>query len=211
MEKATVQDTKILAYLRVSTDKQDLLKQHHEVLEYARRKRIFVDDFIEVQASSRKVAKSRRIEELMERLDAGDTLIVSELTRLGRSLGEIVALVDELVRRKIRFISIKDGIRIEGNGEKDLQTTIQVAMFALFAEVERKLISERTKAGLAAVRAKGKRLGRPKGSLGNSRLDGKEGLILEDLKYGVSKAAIARKHGVSRTTLYSFIRTRDIG
>ena len=201
---------KVIAYVRVSTDKQDLDKQKLEILDYAYRDNMTVDDFIEVTASTRKVAKARRIDELMQKLNTGDTLIVAELTRLGRSLGEITTLVDELVKRKIRLITIKEGIDLKPNGTKDLRSTVMVGMFGLFAEVERALISERTKAGLAAVKAQGKRLGRPKGSLGKSKLDGKEDLILEDLKYGVAKAAIARKHGVSRTTLLSFLRSRNL-
>ena len=85
-----------------------------------------------------------------------------------------------------------------------------VALFALFAEVERDLISERTKEGLAKARANGKRLGRPKGSLGKSRLDGKEGEIRHLLSIGVSKASIAKITGVSRPTLYDFLKTRTL-
>ena len=99
---------------------------------------------------------------------------------------------------------------IDIDGKKDMQTKVMVTMFTLFAEIERDLISERMKQGLAAARAKGRLLGRPKGSLGKSKLDGKEQIIQDELKYGVAKAAIARKLGVSRTTMVNFIKTREL-
>ena len=199
---------KSLAYLRISTGKQDLDNQKLEILEYARKNGFGIDDFFEIEMSSRKTQKKRRIDELLSVLQEGDLLIVSELSRLGRSVGQVVTLVDTLVKSKIRLTSIKEGIQI--NGKKDMQTKIMVTMFSLFAEMERDLISERTKQGLRAARAKGKRLGRPKGSLGKSRLDDREETIKGELKYGVAKAAIARKLGVSRTTMVNFIKTRKL-
>ena len=115
----------------------------------------------------------------------GDRLLVSELSRLGRSLGQVIQIVDTLVHRNIRFIAIKEGI--EFDGQQDLQTKVMIALFGLFAEVERDLISERTKEGLAAAKAQGKLLGRPKGALGKSRLDGKEQDIRVLLGKKVSK------------------------
>ena len=103
---------------------------------------------------------------------------------------------------------MKENIRIEG--KRDIQTKVMTTLFALFAEVERDLISERTRAGLAKARASGRKLGRPKGSLGVSRLSGKEDDIRRFLELGVSKTAIAKLTGVSRTTLYSFMSTRGL-
>lgn len=199
-----------LAYLRVSTDKQELAAQKLEILSYANQHSLTVDDFLEIQISSRKSTTHRRIDELFGLLRPGDTLIVAELSRLGRSVSQIVTMVDEMIRRRVRFITIKESITLEGNGTKDITTTVMTTMFSLFAEIERTLISERTKAGLQAARAKGKLLGRPKGSKSLSKLDGKEPLIIDDMKYGVAKAAIARKLGVSRTTLEHFITTRGL-
>jgi DNA invertase Pin-like site-specific DNA recombinase len=201
---------KVIAYLRVSPDRQELNVQRLEILEYANRRNIKITDFMEVEISSRKDVKQRRIDELIERLQASDTLIVSELSRLGRSVGQVVNIVDELVRKHIRVIAIKENINIEPNGKKDIQTTVMVSMFSLFAEMERQLISERTRQGLNAARAKGRLLGRPKGSLSASILNGKDEAIREELRYGVAKAAIARKCGVSRTTLLNYIITRNL-
>ena len=158
--------------------------------------------------SSRKGRDQRRIEELLGTLAAGDRLVVSELSRLGRSLSQVIQIVDELVKQKVRFIAIKEAIRFEG--KQDMQTKVMVALFGLFAEVERDLISERTKEGLAAARARGRLLGRPKGSRGKSKLDGKEGEIRMLLEKEVSKASIAKIMGVSSTNLRHFIRTRKL-
>jgi DNA invertase Pin-like site-specific DNA recombinase len=141
-------------------------------------------------------------------LTAGDRLVVSDLSRLGRSLGQVIRLVDELVKRKVRFTAIKEGIHFEG--KQGLQTKVMIALFGLFAEVERDLISKRTKDGLAAARARGRLLGRPKGSRSPSRLDGKEGEIRMLLEKEVSRRSIAKIVGVSSTNLRHFIRTRQL-
>ena len=97
------------AYLRVSTGTQDLANQKLAILEYARRKKFPINEFVEVQISSRKKPHQRGIDGMLERLAPGDRLIVSELSRLGRSLGQVIHIVDELVKRKIRFTSIACG------------------------------------------------------------------------------------------------------
>jgi DNA invertase Pin-like site-specific DNA recombinase len=199
---------KTVAYLRISTGSQDLAHQKMAVLDYARQQRFTVDRFVEAQVSSRKNPVQRGIDDLLGTLAAGDRLIVSELSRLGRSLGQVIRIVDELVKRKIRFIAIKEAIRFEG--KQDMQTKVMIALFGLFAEVERDLISQRTKEGLATARAKGRLLGRPKGALGKSKLDGKEEEIRMLLEKTVSKASIAKIVGVSRTALHHFIRTRKL-
>ena len=158
---------KTVAYLRVSTRSQDPANQKLVILEFSQKRRIMVDQFIESRISSRKSPLERRIDEMLETLQPGDRLLVSELSRLGRSLGQVIQIVETLVRRKIRFIAIKEAI--EFDGKQDLRTKVMIALFGLFAEVERDLISERTKEGLAAAKAKGKLLGRPKGALGTSR------------------------------------------
>ena len=200
---------KTIAYLRVSTDKQSLDNQRLTILDYAHKQGITIDDFVRIQVSSRKSIKKRKIDELLEQLNAGDMLIVSELSRLGRSLGQIIQIVDELIRKENKFIAVKENIAL--NGKQDIQTKVMIAMFGLFAEIERDLISERTKQGLAAAKAKGKLLGRPKGSLGKSKLDGKEKEIETLLLKTVSKSSIAKIMGISRTALYEFIESRGLG
>jgi len=202
---------KTIGYCRVSTSMQDANNQELEISRYARKHKIKVDDYISIQVSSKKDTKARLIDELMEKLEEGDTLIVSELSRLGRSVGQVATMVDELIKNHIKFIAIKENICLNGNGKKDIQTTAMVGMFSLLAEIEHQLISERTKAGMEMARAKGRLIGRPKGSKGKTKLDGKEEFIKSELKYGVAKSAIARKLGVSRGSLINFIQSRELG
>ena len=134
--------------------------------------------------------------------------MVSELSRLGRSVGQIIQIIDHLITNQIRFVAIKENIDL--SGRQDIQTKVMVTMFGLFAEIERDLISERTKEGIAAARAKGKIIGRPKGTLGRSKLDGKDVEIRLLLEKEVGIASIAKIVGVSRTALRHFIRTRKL-
>jgi DNA invertase Pin-like site-specific DNA recombinase len=199
---------KTMAYVRVSTDAQDVTHQRLAVLEFARAERMVVDTFLEIQASSRYSLKVRQIEVLFDSLERGDTLIVSELSRLGRSVGEIITTVDRLVHHQIRVFALKEGLRL--TGAQDLQSRVIVTLFGLFAEIERTLLSLRTKEALAAARAAGKRLGRPPGALGKSKLDGKEQEIQTLLGLQVSKASIAKITGVDRSTLYHFMQSRRL-
>src|SRR2546423_14378311 len=106
---------KTYAYLRTSTDKQDLNNQKLEILEYARRHDLKVDEFVKIAISSRKTTKQRRIDELMAKIQTADTLMVSELSRLGRSTAEVIGLINELIHRQIRVIVIKQGLDIKQN------------------------------------------------------------------------------------------------
>ena len=166
---------------------------------------------MEVTVSSRKSAKDRRIDMLLEQLREGDTLIVSELSRMGRSVGEIITIVDTLVKKRIRFMAVKEGIRLNGSQNcEDIQTKVMITLFGLFSEIERKLISMRTREALAAAKAAGKKLGRPKGVLGKSRLDTRKEEIVQLLALGVPKTTIAKITRVDRSTLYHFIKSWEL-
>ena len=199
---------KTVAYLRVSTTSQELDSQRLAILDYANLHQLRIDEFIVTQVSSRKNPADRGIAPLIARLQPADTLLVSELSRLGRSLSQIVQMIDQIINGQVRFIAIKEGIELFG--KQDIKNKMMVTMFGLFAEIERDLISERTKEGLAAAREKGKRIGRPKGVLGKSKLNGREGEIRLLLSKEVGKASIAKILGVSRTALYHFIETRKL-
>jgi len=199
---------KTLAYLRISGDKQDLKNQKYEIMDYAQKNNLTIAEFVEIEISSRKDKKKRRIDELFEKLNDGDTLITSELSRIGRSTGEVIGIVNDLVARHIKFIAIKQGMAINGN--HDLQSKVLVTLFSLLSEMERDLLSQRTVQALAAKKAQGVVLGRPKGSLGVSKLDGRNEQIKELMEHKVSKSAIARMVGVSRTTLLDYIRSRKV-
>src|SRR5688572_24189914 len=143
---------KMVAYLRASTDKQDLSHQKLEILEFSRKKKLNISDFIEITISSRKTSKQRRIDELLEMLGKADTLIVTELSRLGRSTAEVIALINGLVSRDIRVIIIKQNLDIH---QQDMNSKIIITLFSLFAELERDLISLRTKEALQAKKSQG--------------------------------------------------------
>jgi len=130
------------------------------------------------------------------------------LSRLGRSVGEIIPLIDTLVTHHMRVFALKEGLRL--TGAHDLQTMVIVTLFGLCAEIERTLLSLRTKEALAAAKAAGKVLGRPRGALGKSKLDGKKEEIKTLLALRVSKASIAKITGVDRATLYHFMRSRGL-
>jgi len=166
-----------------------------------------VDEWIEVKASTRKSAEKRKLDELKETLKKGDTLIVAELSRLGRSVGQIAIMVDSLINSGIRVITIKEGMEL--NGKRDMKTKVMLTMFSLFAEIERDLVPERTKEGLKRARAEGKLLGRPKGTT-SSKLDGKEREIEGCLAKGVNLANVARIFGVSWSTMKHFVASRGL-
>ncbi|KAF0139102.1 MAG: resolvase-like protein [Stygiobacter sp.] len=200
---------KIFAYLRVSKDTQDTNNQKLAVLEFARSQKLKISHFLEVSFSSRKSTKERKIDDLLQQLNDGDTLIVSELSRMGRSVGEIISTIDCLVKKQVKFFAIKEGIKLNGS-IKDIQSKVMITLFSLFAEIERDLISLRTREALAAAKACGKQLGRPKGSLGKSKLDGKEQQIKGFLALKISKSSIAKLTGVDRSTLHHFILSRNL-
>ena len=157
---------KIIGYARISTDKQDLDKQRHLLLEYARKQRLVIDEFIEVEVSSRQNVSERRIDELQSKLQEGDILLVAELSRLGREMLQVLNIINDL--------SVK-GVKITFVRQPELSTTgsygkLLLAIYSYFAEAEREFISMRVKQGLAAARAKGVKLGRPKGSRNKKRV-----------------------------------------
>lgn len=196
---------KTVAYFKTSLNRQEVREQRQAVVEFAEREGITISQFIEMPASA---TREKRIDQLLGLLGSGDTLIVSELSRIGRSLGQIVRTVEALIKGNVHFISVKEGICLDE--ERSSQTQAMVRMFALLAETDRKLVSIHTKEGLAAARDKGKKLGRPKGSLGSSKLDGRTEEIRRLLALGVSKTSIARIMGVGRTTVVHFIKSRGL-
>lgn len=181
-----------IAYIRASTDKQDLNNQKLEILEWARKKDLKVDAFVEITISSRKTSKQRRIEEVLQTLADSDTLIVTELSRLGRSTAEVIALINELVARNVRVIILKQNLDIS---QHDMTSKIIITLFSLFAELERDLISLRTKEALAAKKSQGITLGKPKGTIQRSKFDADRERIKELLTLGLSVRKIAKVLG----------------
>ncbi len=196
-----------IAYIRVSTDAQDYKNQKFEILSYCNQKKWKVDKWIELEISSRRSTKERRIDELLAILEADDRLIVSELSRIGRSTGEVIELVNKITTLEVELIAIKQNLCINYKNGGDMVSKVILTVFSLLAELERDLISERTKIALSRAKADGKKLGRPKGA-GKSKLDGKEAEIQELLKKGVTRANIAKILGVAWGTMDNFIKRK---
>jgi len=200
--------SKTIAYIRASTDKQDLNNQKLEILEFARKKELKVDAFVEITISSRKTSKQRRIDEVLERLGDSDTLVVTELSRLGRSTAEVIALINELVTRNIRIIILKQNLDI---AKHDMNSKIIITLFSLFSELERDLISLRTKEALNAKRLQGIILGKPKGTIQKSKFDKDVERIKELLKLGLSVRKITGLLGyTNHIALNTYINKRKL-
>ena len=180
---------KTIGYIRVSTDKQDLDKQQHLLLQHAQAHHLLIDEFISVEISSRENAKERKIDELRSKLQAGDTLIAAELSRLGRNMLEVLNIINELSENGISLIFVRQP-ELSTIGP---HTKLLLAIYSYFAESEREFISIRTKQGLAAARAKGIKLGRPKGSKNRERvLDPYTDQIKSYLQMGLNLASIVK-------------------
>jgi len=177
--------SKIIGYIRISTDRQDLDKQRHLLLEHARRQHLFIDEFVEIEMSSRKSNAARRIDELIAKLDTGDLLLVAELSRLGREMLQVLNIINALSEKGVEITFIRQPeLSTSGDYGKLL-----LAIYSYFAEAERTFISLRVKQGLATARAKGVKLGRPKGSRNRERiLDAHRDEILKCLRRGVDLA-----------------------
>lgn len=193
---------KIIAYLRASTDKQDLNNQKLEILEYARKNHLEIDDFIEITISSRKTSKDRRIDEMTAALNDTD------IRRLGRSTAEIIGLINALIKKQVRVIAIKQNLDIK---QHDMNSKIITTLFSLFAELERDLISLRTKEALASKKSQGIQLGKPKGTIQKSKFDKDIDRIKDLLELGLSVRKIAIILGYSNHIgLNLYINKRNI-
>ncbi len=178
-----------IGYIRVSTDKQDAEKQRHLLLQYSQQHKLLIDEFIQVEISSRKNTKERRIDELLAKLSANDTLIVAELSRLARNMFETLDIINTLGESGVRLIFVRQP-ELSTLGP---HTKLQLAIYSYFAESEREFISLRTKQGLAAARASGKILGRPKGSRNKERaLDPYKQYIEEYLHLGLNLSSVRK-------------------
>ncbi len=200
--------SKIVAYLRASTDKQDLSHQKLELLEFARKKSLTIHEFVEIIVSSGKTSKQRRIDDLIDKLSQADTLMVTELSRLGRSTAEVISLVNDLVQKNIRVIVTKQNLDIS---KQDINSKVNLTMFSLFAELERDLISLRTKEALASKKRQGQILGKPKGTIQKSKFDKDVDKIKELLNYGLSVRKTAKVLGyTNHIALNTYIKKRGV-
>jgi len=192
--------TKCIAYLRVSTNDQDLEKNKSDILAFANERRFGTVDWVEEKVSGKINWKKRAIKGIIEDLGNGDRLIVPELSRLGRSMLEIMEILSVAKEKGIYIYALKGGWELNGT----IQSKVMAMAFSIAAEIERDLISQRTREALKARRAQGVTLGRPKGP-GRSKLDAHREEILALLKTGVPKTKVASKYQVHTTTLYNWL------
>ena len=193
----------IYCYIRVSTDRQTVENQRYEIEQFCLREAISAGCWIEETISGSRDYDKRELGRLLKRIRRGDLIICSELSRLGRSMFMIMKILSTCMERGCRVWTVKEGYRL---GE-DIQSKVLAFSFGLSAEIERNLISQRTKEALARKKAEGRKLGRPPGT-GNKRykLDDEREKILEMLSKGRPKAEIARQCGVAKTTLLRWLR-----
>lgn len=195
----------IYGYIRVSTDKQAVENQRFEINQFCVRHELVVNKWIEETISGSKNVEDRALGKLLKKMKKGDILICSELSRLGRNLLMIMGVLNECMNRDIQVWTIKDNYRLGS----DINSKVLAFAFGLSAEIERNLISQRTKEALARKRAEGIILGRPKGRKSSkTKLTGQEKQIQELLDKKVSYSAIGRILGVHRLTVSNFVKEK---
>jgi DNA invertase Pin-like site-specific DNA recombinase len=180
----------VFGYIRVSSEQQNLEQQKHLLLSYAQHQKLLIHKFIEVEASSQKTQKERKIDILLSNLHEGDSLLVSELSRLGRNMLEVLNIINSLAENHINIVFIRQP-ELSTNGSHG---NLLLAIYSYFAQTEREFISARTKQGLAAIKASGRILGRPKGSKNKKGrvLDPFKSQVMEYLQLDLSIASIVK-------------------
>lgn len=197
----------IYGYIRVSSDKQTVENQRFEINNFCGRNGLAVDGWIEETISGTKSYNKRELGKLLKRVEKGDLIICAELSRLGRNLFMIMEILNICMTKECRVWTIKDNYRL---GD-DIQSKVLAFAFGLSAEIERNLISQRTKEALARKKAEGGKLGRIRGSKNKkNKLTGKEERIAKWLDAGIPKAEIARKCKVNPCTIFRFLRERKL-
>ena len=192
----------VIGYIRVSSVKQTLEHQRFEIEQFTKGMNLNIDKWIEEKISSRKTLESRKLGLLLDNLQANDILIACEISRLGRSLLEVMRILEICLNKNCQVWTIKENYRL-GN---DIQSKVLAFAFGLAAEIERNLISQRTKSSLANLRAAGKKLGRPLSSESQKlKLTKNSEKIYNLLSKGLSKTQISKILGVQRGTLRRFI------
>lgn len=197
----------VYAYIRISSDKQTIENQRYEILKFADEKKFQVEEWVQETVSGVKKAADRRLGVLLEHMKEKDILIISELSRLGRSLMEVMSILHNCMEREIMIFTTKERYELGNN----ISSKVLAFAFGLSAEIERNMISQRTKEALARLKSEGRTLGRPKGTFAKkTKLTGRDKEIQEFLRKRISVAAIARLLNVHRQTLTNFIKTRKL-
>lgn len=200
-----MQKPQTIAYLRVSTAEQDLEKNKFEILHLANEKGLGQVQWVEETVSGKVSWRKRKIASVLEQLKAGDTLIVSELSRLGRSMLECMEILSIAFQKGIHLYAVKGNWRLDNS----IQSKIVAMAFSMAAEIERDLISQRTKEALATRKLAGITLGRPRGS-GTSKLDAYRPEIEALLKNGATQRFIAQRYGTTPANLNRWLKQHKL-
>lgn len=197
----------IYGYIRVSTEKQTAANQRFEIENFALQNELNIDYWIEEVISSKQKLEKRKLGKLLKKLKPSDIIIATEISRLGRNLLQVMGILHFCMSQDIKVWTIKDNYRLGS----DIQSKVLAFAFGLSAEIERNLISQRTKEALARLKAEGRHVGRVKGSKNKKlKLNGKERKIANMLEDGIAKMQIARITNVNRTTLYRFLKKTSV-
>lgn len=191
----------IYGYIRISTEQQHLENQTHEITTFADKNGIKIDKWVCETISSRKPLKERKLNNLLKKLKKQDILIATELSRLGRNLLEVMGILQQCLEKECQIWTLKENYRLGA----DIQSKVLAFAFSLASEIERQLISDRTRESLKRVKAEGKHIGRPKGST-YRKLKKKHAKIMELLEKKVSKAEIACLLDCDWNTLHRYIK-----
>lgn len=200
---------RVIAYIRVSTERQDADNQLTGIRQYAEREHLHIDDVVGETASGFKVKLTeRKFSDVLDDLKAGDTLIVSETSRISRKLLDVLNTIQLLLDRGVNVIAVKEGMVFKD----DINSKVIAFAFGLAAEIERNMISQRTKEALARLKAEGVVLGRPVGTgkPEHYKLHGRDEEIKALMRSRVSMSAIARLMGVNRQTVYNYVAKQRI-
>ena len=194
------------AYLRVSSDNQDLYNQKFGILDYCNKKQISDIQFIEDTSSGKISWKDRAIGKIVKYAKAGDAILAAEVSRLGRSALQVLEILQMAAQKKVIVHITKNSMIVDGS----IQSTITTTILGLAAQIEREFISSRTKEALAKRKAEGMKLGRPKGKSENLKLDPFENEIRNYLRKGINKLAISKLIECSPSTLYLWLKRKKL-
>ena len=193
----------IYGYIRVSSDKQTVENQRFEINGFIKKNDLQINRWVHEVISGTKNFEERKLGKLLKKLKKDDVLLCSELSRLGRNLLQIMTILNICMQKEVQVWTIKDNYRLG----RDIQSKVLAFAFGLSAEIERNLISQRTKEALARLKAEGKKLGRAKGTkIINKKIQGREQWIYQMLAQKMPKVQIAKILGISRITLYNFLK-----
>lgn len=194
------------AYLRVSSDSQDLHNQKFGILDYCNKKQIADIQFIEDKSSGKISWQDRAIGKIMESAKSGDVILATEVSRLGRSALQVLEILHLAAQKEVTVHITKNSMIVDSS----IQSTITATILGLAAQIEREFISARTKEALAKRKAEGVKLGRPKGKSQTLKLDAFESEIKEYLRKGINKRAISKLIECSPATLYLWLKRKKL-